>query len=186
MNGHKTAGTVSGFKMLGVPVRLHFTFILLVLFLLVTLLGSARSAGNYAVFLVGSLISVLLHEVGHAFVAARFGIRTIEIVMFPIGGLSRMERPLGPTAEVWVSLAGPLVNLLLAGGIFGYLVASHQATPVSIQDLMRPSDKSVLSLLLYGNVVLAIWGRETDYGRYRLPHNAIRVLATQAYIGRRK
>jgi lytic murein transglycosylase len=37
-----------------------------------------------------------------------------------------------------------------------------------------------------GNVVLAIWARETDYGRYKLPHNAIRVLATQAYLGRRK
>lgn len=37
-----------------------------------------------------------------------------------------------------------------------------------------------------GNVVLAIWARETDYGRYKLPHDAIRVLATQAYAGRRK
>jgi lytic murein transglycosylase len=35
-------------------------------------------------------------------------------------------------------------------------------------------------------VVLAIWGRETDYGRYRLPYDAVRVLATQAYVGRRK
>lgn len=37
-----------------------------------------------------------------------------------------------------------------------------------------------------GNVVLAIWARETDYGRYRLPHDAIRVLATQGFTGRRK
>jgi lytic murein transglycosylase len=37
-----------------------------------------------------------------------------------------------------------------------------------------------------GNVVLAIWGRETDYGRYTLPYDAVRVLATQAYVGRRK
>ncbi|MPZ55129.1 MAG: lytic murein transglycosylase [Rhizobiales bacterium] len=37
-----------------------------------------------------------------------------------------------------------------------------------------------------GNVVLAIWGRETDFARYRLPHDAIRALATQAYLGRRK
>jgi len=37
-----------------------------------------------------------------------------------------------------------------------------------------------------GNVVLAIWGRETDFGAYKLPHNAIRVLATQAYVGKRK
>jgi len=37
-----------------------------------------------------------------------------------------------------------------------------------------------------GNVVLAIWGRETDFGGYKLPHDAIRVLATQAYVGQRK
>jgi Zn-dependent protease len=143
--------------LLGVPVRLHFTFILMVLFILVSLLGSARSGGNYAVFLLGSLLSVLLHEMGHALMAARFGVKTVEIVMFPIGGLSRMERNLRPTAEVWVSLAGPLVNLILAGLIFGYLVATHQAAPVSIADIMRPSDKSVLALLLYGNVMLAVF-----------------------------
>jgi lytic murein transglycosylase len=37
-----------------------------------------------------------------------------------------------------------------------------------------------------GPVILAIWGRETDFGRYRLPYNALRVVATQAYVGRRK
>src|SRR5437764_4349344 len=36
------------------------------------------------------------------------------------------------------------------------------------------------------SIVLAIWGRETDYGRYTLPHDGLRVLATQAYVGRRK
>ena len=35
-------------------------------------------------------------------------------------------------------------------------------------------------------IILAIWGRETDYGRYALPYDAMRVLATQAYVGRRK
>jgi lytic murein transglycosylase len=35
-------------------------------------------------------------------------------------------------------------------------------------------------------VVLAVWGRETDYGRYKEPFDAVRVLATQAYVGRRK
>src|SRR3981081_1112983 len=35
-------------------------------------------------------------------------------------------------------------------------------------------------------VLLAIWGRETDYGRYTLPYDGLRVLATQAYVGRRK
>jgi lytic murein transglycosylase len=37
-----------------------------------------------------------------------------------------------------------------------------------------------------GPIVLAIWGRETDFGRYALPYDALRVLATQAHVGRRK
>jgi lytic murein transglycosylase len=36
------------------------------------------------------------------------------------------------------------------------------------------------------SVILAIWGRETNFGNFRLPHNAIQVLATQAWLGRRK
>ena len=49
----RTSGTIRGFSLLGVPVRLHFTFILLVIFLLVTDLGSRQSSANYAVFLRG-------------------------------------------------------------------------------------------------------------------------------------
>lgn len=150
-----TAGTVKAFRLLGVPVRLHFTFILLVVFVGVSVLGSNQSNASYAIFLLGGLVSVLLHELGHAVVAARFGIRTLEIVMFPIGGLSRMERSLKPAAEIWVSLAGPLVNVLLATGIFAYMISVREATPVGLADLMQPNGKSVLALLLYGNLLLA-------------------------------
>ena len=150
-----TAGTVKAFRLLGVPVRLHFTFILLVVFVGVSVLGSNQSNASYAIFLLGGLVSVLLHELGHAVVAARFGIRTLEIVMFPIGGLSRMERSLKPAAEIWVSLAGPLVNILLATGIFAYMISVREATPVGLADLMQPNGKSVLALLLYGNLLLA-------------------------------
>lgn len=56
------------------------------------------------------------------------------------------------------------------------LSADHRATLTAIERRFGvPS-----------NVILAIWGRETAYGSHRLPHNAIRVLATQAYLGRRK
>jgi Zn-dependent protease/CBS domain-containing protein len=155
--GHQptTAGTIRVFHFLGVPVRLHFTFILMVVFVAVSVLGSAGSNSSYAAFLLGSLASVLLHELGHAVVASRFGIRTTEIVMFPIGGLSRMERQLPPTAEIWVALAGPLVNLMLAASLFAYMVSSHQAVPVSASDLLQPNGKSALALLLYGNILLA-------------------------------
>jgi stage IV sporulation protein FB len=106
---------------------------------------------------LGAIASVLLHEVGHAGVAARFGVRTTEIVMFPIGGLSRMECPLRPSVEIMVALAGPLVNLALAGVILTYMVASHQAIPITVNELLQPSGKNVMALLLYGNVLLAVF-----------------------------
>jgi len=149
-----TAGTVRGFSLFGVPVRLHFTFILLVIFLVVTDLGG-QSSGNYAVFLVGLFASVLLHETAHAFVGARLGVRTTEIVMFPIGGLSRMERMLKPAEELWVSSSGPLVNVILSVAIFGYMIYNHQAVPIDVHDLLRPTGANALARLAYANLLLA-------------------------------
>jgi Zn-dependent protease len=150
-----TAGTIRGFNLFGVPVRLHFTFVLLVIFLVVTDLGAHQTSGSYALFLVGLFASVLLHEMGHAFVARRFGVRTTEIVMFPIGGLSRMERMLRPTEELLIALAGPLVNLLLSFAIFAYMYTHHLAVPIRLAELLRPSDANAVARLAYGNLVLA-------------------------------
>jgi Zn-dependent protease len=153
-NTSGTAGTLRGFDLFGVPVRLHFTFILFIIFLVVTDLGSGHTTGTYMLFLVGLFASVLLHEMGHAFVGRRFGVRTTEIIMFPIGGLSRMERMLRPTEELATAAAGPLVNLLLSAGIFGYMLYMHLAVPVKMSDLMQPSDVNALARLAYGNLVL--------------------------------
>lgn len=154
-NGSGTAGTMKGFNLFGVPVRLHFTFILLVIFLVVTDLGSGTSSGSYAVFLVGLFASVLLHEMGHAVVGRRFGVRTTEIIMFPIGGLSRMERILRPSEELGIAIAGPLVNILLSAGIFVYMFYRHVPVPIKIADVLQPSDANALARLAYGNLVLA-------------------------------
>jgi len=151
----RTAGTIRGFPLFGVPVRLHFTFILLVIFLVVTDLGSKQSSSSYAVFLLGLFASVLLHEMAHAFVATRFGVKTTEIVMFPIGGLSRMERMLHPSEELWISLAGPIVNLVVSAGIFGYMFYMHRAVAIQLSDLLQPTDANVVARLAYGNLLLA-------------------------------
>ena len=155
-NDHSgTAGTIRGFSLFGVPVRLHFTFVLLVIFLVVTDLGAHQTSGSYALFLVGLFASVLLHEMGHAFVGRRFGVKTTEIVMFPIGGLSRMERMLRPTEELLIAIAGPVVNLVLSFGIFTYMYAMHLAVPIRLADLLQPTDANALARLAYGNLVLA-------------------------------
>ncbi len=108
-------GTVPAFRIGGVPIRLHFTFILLLAFLVVSDLGH-ESSGTFALYLIGLFASVILHELAHAGVASRLRVRTLEIVMFPIGGLARLERRLRPAEELWVTLAGPAANLAIAGG----------------------------------------------------------------------
>jgi Zn-dependent protease len=149
-----TAGTVRAFKVAGVPVRLHFTFVLLLAFLAVTDLGH-ESSGTFALYLAGLFASVLLHEMAHAGVAARLKVRTLEIVMFPIGGLSRLERRLRPSEELWVTLAGPAANLAIAGAIFGYMALSHQKVSIAIGDLLQPSDGNVTQRIAFANLLLA-------------------------------
>ena len=164
--------------MFGVPVRLHFTFILFAVFLTVSVLSSPHSDSNYAIFMVGGLASLLLHEFGHAFVAARFGVRTTEIVMFPIGGLARLERRLRPGEELWVTLAGPAANLALAGAIFGWMAVTRQPVTIGLSDLLTPSDGAVLQRLAFANLLVAALNLmpafPMDGGRVvrALPHRA--------------
>ena len=98
------------------PVRLHSSFLILgSLFIgweLVTAgLSAALGALAFGVALFGS---VALHEVGHALMAARFGIRTRSITLYPFGGIAALEREPRGRAELWIALAGPLVNVGLA------------------------------------------------------------------------
>ena len=154
--GHSgTAGTIPFFSLFGTPLRLHFSFILLVTVVIVKDLAGHQSTSTYTWFLVGMLASVLLHETAHALVANRLRVRTLEVVMFPIGGLPRMERRLKPGEEIWISIAGPLVNALIALGLFLYLANSHQSVPFpKPSDLLQPSDVNLLGLIAFGNLLL--------------------------------
>jgi Zn-dependent protease len=150
-----TAGTVPFFSLFGTPLRLHFSFILLVTVVIVKDLAGHQTTSTYTWFLLAMLASVLLHEVAHALVANRLKVRTLEVVMFPIGGLPRMERTLTPGEEIWISISGPLVNALIAAGLFMYLANSHQSTPFpKPADLMQPNDVNLLGLIAFGNLLL--------------------------------
>lgn len=148
-------GTVGVVRIAGVPVRFHFTFLLLLVFLVVVGAGSGSTGWSYVLYVLALFGSVLLHELGHAIVSRRYGIRTLEIVMFPIGGVARLERNPRPREELWISIAGPAVNFVIAGAIVGTL-AQLGGLP-SLASLEDPAAATLWVKIAGGNLVLAIF-----------------------------
>ncbi len=109
-------------RVLGVDVYVHATFLILLGWVGVThyLVGhDLRDAFNGLVFIGTVFYIVLLHELGHALAARRYGIRTGDITLLPIGGVARLDRlPEKPAQELVVALAGPAVNVALAAFFF--------------------------------------------------------------------
>lgn len=105
-------------KALGIPILIHWSFSLFVLFILYTTWANDLPLwdGFWFVFFVFVLfLFVILHELGHATAARRFGIDTQDIIISPIGGIARLEAiPAVPRQELIVALAGPAVNVGLA------------------------------------------------------------------------
>ena len=147
------SGSVGSVRLLGVPIRLHFTFVLLLIGLVVIGLSSNQSPGNYTLFVLAVIASVLLHELGHALVSSHYRIRTIEIVMYPIGGVARLERPPKPWEEFWIALTGPAVNLAIAAFIFALLYSEKR--PINLFALVQPSDANLADRIALANLILA-------------------------------
>src|SRR5512136_907318 len=89
----------------GIPIRLHFTFLLLLAYLAYASAGPQRWSAMF--YVVGLFVCVVLHELGHSVVAQKLGIGVSEIVLYPIGGVARMERIPSPRQELPIALAGP-------------------------------------------------------------------------------
>lgn len=95
-------------SLFGITIRIHFLFVVMMVFALV----AAPVMARFLPILFGC---VLLHELGHSLVAQRYGIRVLDITLWPLGGMARMSAiPEDPGAEGAIAIAGPAVNFALA------------------------------------------------------------------------
>lgn len=145
-------------SLVGIGVYVHWTFLLLVGWALVITLGRGRglaAAIDLLVFIVAVFGCIVLHELGHALAARRFGIRTRDIVLLPIGGLARLERmPERPMQEFVVAAAGPLVNVVIALALYVGLLASPWPARIELTAL---DAGNLLVRLVAVNVILVLF-----------------------------
>lgn len=144
-------------KVAGIPIRVHATFLIFLVFIYVALAQGQGPA--VALETVGFFLAlfgcVVLHELGHALTARRYGVRTRDITLLPIGGVARLERiPEKPGQEIAVALAGPAVNFLIAGILLTILLSGGGAQ--SVENLATLQGNFLERLLAY-NVFLAIF-----------------------------
>ncbi len=147
-------------RVAGIDVRIHLTFLLLPAYFAMVAYGrgGASAAIGAVAYTLLVFLCVLLHEFGHALAARRYGIRTADITLWPIGGVARLERmPDKPLQELVVALAGPAVNvvialvLALALGLSGAFFRDPGLDPDAMQLWNLPTS------LLVANIVLVLF-----------------------------
>jgi Zn-dependent protease/CBS domain-containing protein len=145
-------------KLAGIGVYMHVTFLILLGWVAVSSYlpqHNWQDAAYGVGFILALFAIVVLHELGHALTARRFGIRTRDITLLPIGGVARLERmPEDPKQELLVALAGPAVNVVLAALLAGILAAINGLRPIGEFGL---AGGHFLSKLMWVNVGLALF-----------------------------
>ncbi len=145
-------------RLAGIDIYVHATFFILIAWIALSywqVEGTLAAVFNGIGFILALFTCVVLHELGHALTARRYGIRTRDIILLPIGGVASLERmPDDPKQEMTVALAGPAVNLVIAFGLWLWL--SLGKTLVPVEDISLTGGM-FLERLMVVNVILAIF-----------------------------
>jgi len=140
----------------GIRVQIHVTFLLLIAYYgweYYQAGGLPMAAFGVALTLL-LFLCVLLHEFGHAFAAESFGIRTPDITLLPIGGLARLESmPRSPWQELVITVAGPMVNVVIAA----ILLLVLRISPWTAWDSLQYLNSPLLYQLLGLNILLVVF-----------------------------
>ncbi len=145
-------------RLAGIDVYVHATFLLLLVWVGTSYYLENHNLADAArglVFILALFGIVVLHELGHALAARHYGIATRDITLLPIGGVARLERmPEDPLQELVVALAGPAVNLALAGVCGAWLLVTGSLA--HLYDVRLVGGHLVANLLA-ANLVLAFF-----------------------------
>ncbi|SIR33460.1 site-2 protease family protein [Maribacter ulvicola] len=159
MKGVFKIGSVSGIK-----IQIHWTFTLLLIW--VAFLEIQKGSGLHRILLNEALIVVLflcvvLHELGHALTAKKFGVETKNILLLPIGGVATLEKmPEKPIQELLIALAGPLVNVAIAMLLFLFVpVKSYfNFDAIVLEEILYETTlQNFLFYLFVANVMLVLF-----------------------------
>jgi Zn-dependent protease/predicted transcriptional regulator len=141
--------------LLGIRIELHVTFLLFIGWVAISrglLTGNPGHALNAVLLLLLIFSCVLLHELGHALTARRFGILTRDIILLPIGGVARLERmPEKPQQELLVAIAGPAVNVVIAALLFAFV----GGRPHELSQALASG--GIVETLFYVNIIMILF-----------------------------
>jgi len=138
----------------GTAVRIHLTFFLLLAWIAAIhwMRGGPAEAIDGVLFIVALFVCVVLHEFGHVFAARRYGIRTSDVTLLPIGGVASLERmPEKPVQEIVVALAGPAVNLVIALALMFLLGAQFDLSQMA---QLEQAQTTLIGRIAAANVML--------------------------------
>lgn len=152
--------TLSFPKIAGIDFHIHWTFSLLIVWVIYTNVRAGLDTSQVTwsvIFMLSLFVCVTLHELGHALAARRYGIKTKDITLYPIGGVARLEKmPEKPKQELVVALAGPVVNFIIAL-IFSPLILSSDVTAEDSNNILIISAHNFLPMLGMLNITLAVF-----------------------------
>ena len=154
-------GSIQIAKFAGIPVKVHWSFLLLLIWVIFEGRRSGMNwegVGWFGLLIITLFACVVLHEYGHALSAKRYGVETKDIILSPVGGIARLNGlPEKPIHEFVVAIAGPMVNIGIAcilGGV-GWMSSSLHMMQGSRIIFGQP--ENFLSLLFGLNIFLAVF-----------------------------
>lgn len=148
------------FNVAGTDVRIHPTFFFLLAWIgaVYWMRGGAGAALHGVIFISLLFLCVVLHEFGHIFAARRYGIRTPDVTLLPIGGVASLERiPEKPSQEIFVALAGPAVNVVIAAVLYVLVGPRIELSELAELQQARSGLDALLVQLMSANVALVIF-----------------------------